>query len=369
MKIIDLTPDMELRRPKRDVMYRMEFPASGITLAGDAQASGDGDGDVVFSTIAVDAKKNLNRKGFRFSWEKPEDVKVLNFMKNPVMLYAHDRDTLPIGRWEGLDISRNTVTLTGRIPGGPDYPELHSLRVRIRDGYLKAVSIGFLILRSEEIKDTTGGVVGLDIKEWELVECSVCPIGAHEGAIIKGKPEVQSSAGCAWEREATPELIRLSIAEPTPEEVDAAADAVEPIADEAPDAVVPDAYVPDAEEQEGRVLSKANRATVVRATAACEDASKALKALLAASEKAGAQDDEPDASSKHVDEPEAETDPPGTAQADPTVPLQASLAALVRGSVQAVLNSPEFAEARDAAIQQAVANTAAANLDRRKNNG
>ena len=161
-------------------LIRMELP---VTMA-EAPVEDPDTGDVTFVCTALDKNKKPNRRGFRFDWDDPKDVVVKNFLKNPVMPYSHSygETALPMGRWERVEITAKRVRLWGRIPGGPDYDDIKPIRVRVRDAYIKAVSIGFYLGRTEEVTDKDDTYVL--VKGLEIIECSPCLIGAHEGAVI-----------------------------------------------------------------------------------------------------------------------------------------------------------------------------------------
>jgi HK97 family phage prohead protease len=185
-----------------DTLYRLTIPVSGQGLK---PVVDEDSGDVTFWTVAVDCDSTPNRRGLIFDWPTVESVKVGNFLKNPAMLYAHDSESLPVGRWERVEVTPRQVRLFGRIPGGAEYADVQPLRVRVRDGYLKAVSIGFYITESEEIRDKDGRVVAVKVREFELVECSPCAIGAHPSAIIG-----QSEKGKAVQHSHSEESARQS---------------------------------------------------------------------------------------------------------------------------------------------------------------
>ena len=155
-------------------------------------------GDVVFVAIAVDKNKKPNRRGFVFDWDRPEDVHVEAWLKNPVLIYRHEDDLIPVGWIEDVQITGKRVKCTCRIPNLAEDADMAEydrqvigpVRGAVRTGLLKAVSIGFYIIRKEEIEkgeDTFIGEVGgvYRVKEFEIVELSVCSIGAHESALIQ----------------------------------------------------------------------------------------------------------------------------------------------------------------------------------------
>lgn len=142
-------------------------------------------GDVTFWAIAVDKNKTPNRRGFLFDWKSKDQVHVDALRANGVLLYRHDDMNLPVGRIEKIVITATLVRMFCRIPGGPGYESLQWLRTWVADGYLKAVSIGFYIVGDIEEKDLGGGQKAILIHEFEIIELSLCPIGAHPSALIE----------------------------------------------------------------------------------------------------------------------------------------------------------------------------------------
>ncbi len=154
--------------------------------------SRDTSGDVVFDAVAVDKNTVPNRRRFVMDWDKPSDVVLSNFRRNPVLLYFHDSDRIPVGWIEQVDVDDKAVKMVCRIPDLSNEPDmadfdkqiLAPIRGAVRSGLLKAVSIGFYILAGEEVKDDKHGFY-LRVKKLEIVELSLCSIGAHPSALIK----------------------------------------------------------------------------------------------------------------------------------------------------------------------------------------
>lgn len=151
-------------------------------------------GDLTFWATMVDKQKGPNRKGFIFDWDKPEDVDVRALQANPVILYHHDSEALPVGRIEKIAVTSRTVRSLNRIPG---YPELEQIRRYVRDGYLKGVSIGFIPKVHSQVEDPKGGAGFFKperIQSFEIVELSLCPVGAHPTALIEQSVEIAKGA-------------------------------------------------------------------------------------------------------------------------------------------------------------------------------
>ena len=101
-----------------------------------------------------------------------------NFLKNPVVLYNHDRQ-FPIARalsLERKDTSIEAVTRFADLGISAKADEVFGL---IKNGIINAASIGFRV-----IDYTDFGSYGYDFLETELLEFSFVPIPANANALI-----------------------------------------------------------------------------------------------------------------------------------------------------------------------------------------
>lgn len=107
-----------------------------------------------------------------------------DFVKNPVMLYEHDR-TMPIGVW------RNVRTEDGALVGDPVFQpaEINPLAGRVaalvEGGWVKGFSVGFIPVELHPMGD---GQRGYRITKAKLLECSVVAIPANTDALLKAAP-------------------------------------------------------------------------------------------------------------------------------------------------------------------------------------
>lgn len=115
-----------------------------------------------------------------------------NFSANPIILFAHDSRSLPIGKAAQLGIDSNG-NLTVRIEfskavGSYDLPEI--VLQLISQGMLNCVSVGFIPTEFEYRfeKDDDGNQLpfpsGRIYKQQELLEISVVPVPANPGALV-----------------------------------------------------------------------------------------------------------------------------------------------------------------------------------------
>src|SRR6266567_3463521 len=111
-----------------------------------------------------------------------------NYMKNPVVLWAHDANLLPIGK--AVDIQKTgganpQLLITIQFAKAEENPEAEKVFQSYKGGYLNAVSIGFLP-KSYEIRIEDGRPCGMDFIASELLELSCVPVPANPEALAKG---------------------------------------------------------------------------------------------------------------------------------------------------------------------------------------
>ena len=108
-------------------------------------------------------------------------VDVQPFLRNPVVLWAHDYKSLPVGRAISVDKGRDTLTATWQWASGDAFAE----RVKHcwQHGILNAVSVG---IRPKEVERLSDGS-GVRILTSELLEFSVVPVPANADAIRRMK--------------------------------------------------------------------------------------------------------------------------------------------------------------------------------------
>lgn len=115
------------------------------------------------------------------------------FNRNPVGLLFHNSRTWPVARWANIEVLSRTrpPRMEGDfvvLPSGGPVKEVDQAAWMIANGGITACSIGFnpnwdeveMILDEEQEWFT-----GFKFNAWELLECSVCPIPANAGALVK----------------------------------------------------------------------------------------------------------------------------------------------------------------------------------------
>jgi HK97 family phage prohead protease len=113
-----------------------------------------------------------------------------NFLKNPVVLWSHNSDELPIAKCISKPtIDGNYVKATIEFPSEGLHPKADTIFEMCKQGFLNATSVGFC---SDDWDYTTderrGGNTwkpGIDFKHAELMEFSVCSVPANPDALIQ----------------------------------------------------------------------------------------------------------------------------------------------------------------------------------------
>lgn len=107
-----------------------------------------------------------------------------NYMKNPIVLWAHQSDQPPIAKMLNIGVNAGTNQLEGKMQFAvKEYPFAQTIFDLIVGGYQKAFSAGF-INNKYEINQETEQVLLL---ENELLEVSAVPVPANQLALAKAK--------------------------------------------------------------------------------------------------------------------------------------------------------------------------------------
>lgn len=109
-----------------------------------------------------------------------------NYLKNPVVLWAHDYTMLPVARATKLWLSPKGVHATAEFT--PAGSILFNDRVfeMYKGGFLSAVSVGFQPTKWAFTEDS-GRKFGIDFMEQELLEFSAVPVPANPDALIEAR--------------------------------------------------------------------------------------------------------------------------------------------------------------------------------------
>jgi HK97 family phage prohead protease len=102
------------------------------------------------------------------------------YRKNPVVLWGHQSEQLPIGRSEGVWTEAGGVKAAVKFGPGA---EAAGVRDLVDAGYLAAASVGFRPLKWK-FADSPERKLGIDFLEQELLEWSIVTIPANANALI-----------------------------------------------------------------------------------------------------------------------------------------------------------------------------------------
>lgn len=133
--------------------------------------------EVMISTEAVDRQGDIVRA---------TGARLENYLKNPVVLWAHDYNQPPVAKALSIEIIPGKgVKATFQFPEWGVNPHADVIRRLWAAGFLNATSIGFIPLASkpidEEEEDYWWGP--RDFVEWEMLEFSIVPVPANQEAL------------------------------------------------------------------------------------------------------------------------------------------------------------------------------------------
>lgn len=149
--------------------------------------------EFIASTDAIDSYDEIVEQ----SWD------LSRFKSNPVILYAHDRRSLPIGKAQRCDVVVAAVggarlECTIEFATEKMNPEAEKVWQLVQNGFLKAVSVGF---RPKTVKrEVRDGKEIYVLSDNVLHEISIVPIPANPEALAKMKSD---AAGAATPKPAT----------------------------------------------------------------------------------------------------------------------------------------------------------------------
>lgn len=130
--------------------------------------------EVLISTEAVDRQGDIVRAaGGQFE----------NYLKNPVVLFAHDYSDFPIAKTLTLQKKPGIgVIARFQFPKWGTYPKADIARKLWDEGLLNAASIGFNPIKSINL-DPNKPWGPQEYTEWELLEFSLVPVPANQEAV------------------------------------------------------------------------------------------------------------------------------------------------------------------------------------------
>ena len=158
---------------KSDLTKRQVGEKVKLTLGFDSASTKDlGAGvlEAIITTNSVDRhNENIETTGINYK----------SYMDNPVVLYGHDYEGLPIGKTLKLTKQMGTQIKARFQLAVEEYPFAATVYSMIKSGYLNAVSIGGIVREWSEDYRT--------IVKMDMVEFSVVPVPANPEALITSR--------------------------------------------------------------------------------------------------------------------------------------------------------------------------------------
>lgn len=111
---------------------------------------------------------------------EPTGVELKHYLRNPVVLWAHDYQALPIGRAVGVEVGQDDIRAQiafAETAFAGDVRRLYD------EGFLRGWSVGFLPKEWDVLRDKDKKFSGYHITQWELLELSATPVPANPEAL------------------------------------------------------------------------------------------------------------------------------------------------------------------------------------------
>lgn len=110
-----------------------------------------------------------------------------NFMKNPILLAFHDH-SIPIGEITNIQVTPEGLEVEARVVKSAPQ-NIYGL---IKEGILKAFSVGFRILDAEFVSEPVNNTELFVIKDLELLEISVVSVPCNQDSIFSLQKSLNS---------------------------------------------------------------------------------------------------------------------------------------------------------------------------------
>lgn len=133
-------------------------------IKGYVTKSAEGKYKVLASTSAIDRQgDSIDQNG----WD------LVNFLKNPVMPWAHKYDELPVAKVTSIGVTDQGLEAEFEFAPAEGNPKAQQIKTLYDEGYLNAVSVGFIPKERN----------GKTITKAELLEISIVPVPANQEAL------------------------------------------------------------------------------------------------------------------------------------------------------------------------------------------
>jgi HK97 family phage prohead protease len=172
----DLSRGGEVPKDPDEIPCVRKFGAAEIVKQDTDPATGMVDIDFVISTETIDRDSDIISVD---GWE------IAHYLKNPVVLWAHEHRGPPIGRALNVWVENAKLMARDRFTPQEVNPFGHMVYQLVRGGFLKATSVGFKPLEYVFNDDHKG----YDIHRQELYEHSIVPVPANPETLVAASAE------------------------------------------------------------------------------------------------------------------------------------------------------------------------------------
>lgn len=145
----------------------------------------------IFSTESVDAAKHIMKMG---------GVDLSRFNDNPVLLFVHNDEAMPVGTIKNLRVENSQ--LVGEVVWDEKDPEALKIKGKYERGIMRGFSIRATIKKSHKV-----GNVRV-IEEWELIEISCVAVPANKDCLVVEK-SIKSKVEGSDEEIELPDVVRV----------------------------------------------------------------------------------------------------------------------------------------------------------------
>ena len=123
--------------------------------------------------------ESLNSHGFRVL---TSGIDLTQFLRNPVMLYAHDDEILPIGKWRNVRKEGDRLLAEAEFDENDELAQ--QISAKVERGYINCCSLGFKVTATTDNPYwMLPGQKWDTVSECVLLECSICAVGSNYNAM------------------------------------------------------------------------------------------------------------------------------------------------------------------------------------------
>lgn len=156
--------------PDTPLVLRKTFVAESIKTVDDAARTLQ----FQITTDGVDRDRDLIAAD---GWDTTD------YLKNPIVLWAHDYRTLPVARTLSILRTPHGLSAVAQFPPADVHPFADTVYRLIKGGYLNASSVGFRPIKWAFNEDRRG----VDFFEQQLLEWSIVPVPANVDTLVEAR--------------------------------------------------------------------------------------------------------------------------------------------------------------------------------------